>query len=206
MADGYGFGAEGDWKAAALVRILKVMGDGLPGGTSFMEDYTYHLGDPVPEVLGAHMLEVCPSIAGTRPRCEIHPLSIGGRSDPVRLVFDAAPGPAVVVGMADLGDRFRLIANEVDIVAPDEPLPRLPVARAVWRPRPDLATAAEAWLIGRRAAPHGADDVASASTSSPTSRRSRTSSSWRSTGRRPSGRSRTSCAGTRPYYFLNRGT
>jgi L-arabinose isomerase len=146
MADGYGFGAEGDWKAAALVRILKVMGEGLPGGTSFMEDYTYHLGDPVPEVLGAHMLEVCPSIAGGRPSCEIHPLAIGGRSDPVRLIFDAAPGPAVVLGLADLGDRFRLIANEVDVVEPDAPLPRLPVARAVWRPRPDLPIAAEAWL------------------------------------------------------------
>jgi L-arabinose isomerase len=146
MAEGYGFGAEGDWKAAALVRILKVMGEGLPGGTSFMEDYTYHLGDPVPEVLGAHMLEVCPSIASGRPSCEIHPLSIGGRADPVRLVFDAAPGPAVVVGLADLGDRFRLIANEVDVVEPDAPLPRLPVARAVWRPRPTLVTAAEAWL------------------------------------------------------------
>ena len=146
MADGYGFGAEGDWKAAALVRILKVMGEGLPGGTSFMEDYTYHLGDPVPEVLGAHMLEVCPSLAAGRPSCEIHPLSIGGRSDPVRLVFDAAPGPAVILGLADLGDRFRLIASEVDVVAADAPLPKLPVARAVWRPRPSLATAAEAWL------------------------------------------------------------
>jgi len=146
MADGYGFGAEGDWKAAALVRILKVMGEGLPGGASFMEDYTYHLGDPVPEVLGAHMLEVCPSIAEGRPSCEIHPLSIGGRSDPVRLVFDAAPGPATAVGLVDLGDRFRMIANEVEIVRPDHPLPRLPVARAVWRPMPDLATAAEAWL------------------------------------------------------------
>ena len=146
MAEGYGFGAEGDWKAGALVRLLKVMGEGLPGGTSFMEDYTYHLGDPVPEVLGAHMLEVCPSIAGGRARCEIHPLSIGGKGDPVRLVFDAAPGPAVVLGLVDLGDRFRLIANEVDLVTPDEPLPKLPVARAVWRPRPDLATAAEAWL------------------------------------------------------------
>jgi L-arabinose isomerase len=146
MADGYGFGAEGDWKAAALVRILKAMGAGLPGGTSFMEDYTYHLGDPVPEVLGAHMLEVCPSIAEGRPSCEIHPLSIGGKGDPVRLIFDAAPGAAVVLGLADLGDRFRLIANEVDIVRPDAPLPRLPVARAVWRPRPDLPTAAESWL------------------------------------------------------------
>ena len=147
MADGYGFGAEGDWKAAALVRILKVMGDGLPGGTSFMEDYTYHLGDPVPEVLGAHMLEVCPSLTTDRPSCEIHPLSIGGRSDPVRLVFDAAPGPAVILGLADLGDRFRLIASEVDVVDADAPLPMLPVARAVWRPRPSLATAAEAWLM-----------------------------------------------------------
>jgi L-arabinose isomerase len=146
MADGYGFGAEGDWKAAALVRILKVMGQGLDGGTSFMEDYTYHLGEPLPAVLGAHMLEVCPSIAGDRPSCEIHPLSIGGRRDPVRLVFDAAPGPAVIVGLADLGDRFRLIANEVDVVAPQEPLPKLPVARAVWQPRPSLSTAAEAWL------------------------------------------------------------
>jgi len=146
MADGYGFGAEGDWKAGALVRILKVMAEGLPGGTSFMEDYTYHLGDPVPEVLGAHMLEVCPSIANGHVSCEIHPLSIGGRSDPVRLVFDAAPGPAVILGLADLGRRFRLISSTVDIVEPDAPLPSLPVARAVWRPRPDLATAAEAWL------------------------------------------------------------
>jgi len=146
MAEGYGFGAEGDWKAAALVRILKVMAEGLPGGTSFMEDYTYHLGDPVPEVLGAHMLEVCPSLASGRPSCEIHPLSIGGRADPVRLVFDAAPGPAIVLGLADMGDRFRLVASTVDIVEPDAPLPRLPVARAVWRPRPDLATAAESWL------------------------------------------------------------
>jgi L-arabinose isomerase len=146
MADGYGFGAEGDWKAAALVRILKVMAEGLPGGTSFMEDYTYHLGDPVPEVLGAHMLEVCPSLTAERPSCEIHPLSIGGRSDPVRLVFDAAPGPAVILGLADLGDRFRLIASEVDVVDADAPLPNLPVARAVWRPRPSLAVAAEAWL------------------------------------------------------------
>jgi L-arabinose isomerase len=147
MADGYGFGAEGDWKAAALVRILKTMADGLPGGTSFMEDYTYHLGDPTPEVLGAHMLEVCPSLTNGRPSCQIHPLSIGGRSDPVRLVFDAASGKGLIVGLADLGDRFRLIANEVDVVEPDAPLPMLPVARAVWRPRPDLPTAAESWLM-----------------------------------------------------------
>jgi L-arabinose isomerase len=146
MADGYGFGAEGDWKAAALVRILKVMAAGLPGGTSFMEDYTYDLSDEGPLVLGAHMLEICPSIAAGRPTCEVHPLSIGGRDDPVRLVFTAVPGPAVVVSLVDLGDRFRLIANEIEIIPPPEPLPKLPVARAVWRPQPDLATAATAWL------------------------------------------------------------
>ncbi len=147
MADGFGFGAEGDWKSAVMVRLLKVMATGLPGGTSFMEDYTYHLDPGGPKVLGAHMLEVCPTIADGRPRCEIHPLSIGGRSDPVRLVFDAAPGPAVVAAVTDLGDRFRLMANVVDIV-PAEPLPRLPVARAVWQPRPELRTALETWLIG----------------------------------------------------------
>jgi L-arabinose isomerase len=146
MADGYGFAGEGDWKTAALVRISKVMSAGLDGGTSFMEDYTYHLGPNGPKVLGAHMLEVCPSISGERPRCEIHPLSIGARDDPVRLVFTAAPGPAVVVGLLDLGTRFRLLANEVEVVPPDEELPRLPVARAVWRPAPSLAVAAEAWL------------------------------------------------------------
>jgi L-arabinose isomerase len=147
MADGFGFGGEGDWKTSALLRVLKVMSAGRPGGTSFMEDYTYHLGPGEQLILGAHMLEVCPSIAGDRPRCEIHPLSIGDREDPVRLVFTAAPGPAFVVGMADLGDRFRLTANEIDVVPPVEPLPRLPVARAVWKPRPDLTTAAEGWLL-----------------------------------------------------------
>ncbi len=146
MADGYGFGGEGDWKAAALVRILKVMATGLPGGTSFMEDYTYDLTPGGQKVLGAHMLEICPSIAAGRPSCEIHPLSIGGHDDPVRLVFTAAPGPAVVVSLVDLGDRFRLIANEVDVVVPPEELPKLPVARALWTPRPDFTTAAEAWL------------------------------------------------------------
>jgi L-arabinose isomerase len=146
MADGYGFGGEGDWKTAVLLRTLKVMGAGLPGGTSFMEDYTYHLEPGRELILGAHMLEVCPSIAAGVPSCEIHPLGIGGREDPVRLVFDAAPGPAIVVGLSDLGDRFRLVANEIDVVAPPEPLPRLPVARAVWRPRPDWGTSTEAWL------------------------------------------------------------
>ncbi len=152
MADGYGFAAEGDWKTAALVRIAKVMSSGLDGGTSFMEDYTYDLAPAGPAVLGAHMLEVCPSIAAGRPSCEIHPLSIGGRADPVRLVFTAAPGPAVLVGLLDLGDRFRLVLNEVELVQPAEDLPRLPVARALWRPKPDFATAAEAWL--RAGAPH----------------------------------------------------
>jgi L-arabinose isomerase len=147
MADGYGFGAEGDWKTAALLRMLKVMTTGLDGGTSFMEDYTYDFRPDDPKVLGAHMLEVCPSIAAGRPTCEIHPLSIGGKQDPVRLVFTARPGPAIIVSLVDLGDRFRLVANEVDVIPPDADLPKLPVARAVWRPRPDLATAAEAWLV-----------------------------------------------------------
>lgn len=147
MADGFGFGAEGDWKTAALVRLVKVMATGLPGGTSFMEDYTYDLDPAAPKVLGAHMLEVCPSIARSRPRCEIHPLSIGSRSDPVRLVFDADTGPAVVAGMTDLGARFRIVANVVDVVDAGHELPRLPVARAVWQPRPDLCTAVESWLI-----------------------------------------------------------
>jgi L-arabinose isomerase len=147
MADGYGFGAEGDWKTAALVRILKVMSAGLEGGTSFMEDYTYDLPPGNARVLGAHMLEVCPSLASDKPSCEIHPLSIGGKDDPVRLVFTAAPGPAVLLSLLDMGDRFRMIANEVEVVLPDGELPKLPVARAVWRPKPDLETAAEAWLL-----------------------------------------------------------
>ncbi len=146
MADGYGFGGEGDWKTAILVRLLKAMGEGLPGGVSFMEDYTYHLGPGRPKVLGAHMLEVCPTIAAGRPRCEIHPLSIGAREDPVRLVFDAASGPGFVTGLLDLGDRFRMVLNEIDVVGPDEPLARLPVGRAVWEPRPSLSVAAECWL------------------------------------------------------------
>ncbi len=119
MADGYGFGAEGDWKAAAMLRAAKVMAAGLPGGTSFMEDYTYHLpanGDAL--VLGSHMLEICPSIAAGQPSCEIHPLGIGGKEDPVRLVFDAPAGPAVNATLVDLGDRFRMVLNEVEVVNP----------------------------------------------------------------------------------------
>lgn len=146
MADGYGFGAEGDWKTAALVRAMKVMGAGLPGGTSFMEDYTYHLNDDGMKVLGAHMLEVCESIAEGKPSLEIHPLSIGGKADPVRLVFNTRSGPAANAAVIDLGDRFRMMVNEVEVVPPDEPLPRLPVARAVWVPKPNLKTAASAWI------------------------------------------------------------
>jgi L-arabinose isomerase len=146
MADGYGFGGEGDWKTSALLRILKVAAAGLPGGTSFMEDYTYHLEGDAPKILGAHMLEVCPSITESRPRLEVHPLGIGGREDPARLVFTADPAPGIVLGWCDLGDRFRWVANEIDVVEPDEPLPKLPVARAVWQPRPDFSTATEGWL------------------------------------------------------------
>ncbi len=146
MADGYGFGGEGDWKTSVMLHTVKAMAAGRPGGTSFMEDYTYDLGSPIPKILGAHMLEVCPSIAAVRPKLEIHPLGIGDREDPVRLVFDAAPGPAVVLGIADMGDRFRFVANEITVVAPDQPLPKLPVARAVWEPAPDLETSTECWL------------------------------------------------------------
>jgi L-arabinose isomerase len=146
MADGYGFGAEGDWKHAALLRTLKVMAAGLPGGTSFMEDYTYHLDPQDQKVLGAHMLEICPSLAARQPSCEIHPLGIGGKSDPVRLVFDCQAGPAINASLVDLGDRFRLVVNQLDVVPPDEPLPKLPVARALWVPQPDLVTAATAWI------------------------------------------------------------
>ncbi len=146
MADGYGFGAEGDWKTAALVRTMKVMSAGLEGGTSFMEDYTYHLKGGG-KVLGAHMLEVCPSIAEGRPSLEIHPLSIGGKADPVRLVFNARGGPALNASIVDLGDRFRMVVNEVDVVSPEEPLPKLPVARAIWVPRPNLNVASTAWIL-----------------------------------------------------------
>ncbi len=146
MVDGYGFGAEGDWKAAAMVRASKVMAAGLEGGTSFMEDYTYHLSAGDGQVLGAHMLEICPSIAADRPSCEIHPLGIGGKEDPVRLVFDAPPGAAVNATVIDLGNRFRMIVNEVEVVSPPEPLAKLPVARALWNAKPNLKTAAAAWI------------------------------------------------------------
>lgn len=145
MEAGYGFGGEGDWKTAALVRVFKVMAAGLPGGTSFMEDYTYDFGGTA-KVLGAHMLEICPSIAAGKPSVEIHPLSIGGKEDPVRLVFTAPPGPAVNASLVQVGSRFRIVANAVDVVDPPESLPQLPVARALWVTRPDLQTAAAAWI------------------------------------------------------------
>jgi L-arabinose isomerase len=146
MRDGYGFGAEGDWKTAAMVRAMKVMSAGLPGGVSFMEDYTYHFSPTGDKILGAHMLEVCPTIADAKPRLEIHPLGIGGKADPVRLVFNAHVGPAVAACITDMGQRFRMVASVVDVVPPDEDLPKLPVARALWKPRPDLRTNAAAWI------------------------------------------------------------
>ena len=147
MADGYGFGPEGDWKTSILVRLVKAMGEGLKGGSSLMEDYTYDFGADATAVLGAHMLEVCPSIAGAKPTCEIHPLFVGEREDPVRLVFTGAAGPGVVVGMVDMGTHLRLVANEVDAIDAPSDLPKLPTARALWVPRPDFTTAAETWLM-----------------------------------------------------------
>jgi len=146
MADGYGFGGEGDWKTAVLIRAAKVMGAGLPGGASLMEDYTYNLVPGEESILGAHMLEICPSLTTKKPSLEIHPLGIGGREDPVRLVFDTDAGAGVVVALSDMRDRFRLVANVVEVIDLPAPLPHLPVARAVWKPAPDLATSAAAWI------------------------------------------------------------
>jgi L-arabinose isomerase len=147
MADGYGFGAEGDWKTAALVRLMKAMAAGLEGGTSFMEDYTYHLEKGHAKVLGAHMLEVCASLAGKKASLEMHPLSIGGKDDPARLVFSVREGPALNATLLDMGNRFRMVVNEVDVVQPEQPLKKLPVASAVWLPRPSLPVAAAAWIL-----------------------------------------------------------
>ncbi len=146
MADGYGFGAEGDWKTAAMVRAVKVMGEGLKGGGSFMEDYTYHLNPAGKLVLGAHMLEVCPSIADRKPSLEVHPLGIGGKMDPARLVFNTLTGLATNASLIDMGNRFRLLVNEVDVVAPKQAMPKLPVAQAVWKPRPNLESACASWI------------------------------------------------------------
>jgi L-arabinose isomerase len=147
MADGYGFAGEGDWKTAAMVRTLKVMAAGLPGGNSFMEDYTYHFDPANSLVLGSHMLEICPSIAAGKPSCEIHALGIGGKADPVRLVFDAPAGPAINVSLIDMGNRFRLLVNEVEAVSITEALPKLPVARVLWKPMPDMQTGCAAWIL-----------------------------------------------------------
>jgi L-arabinose isomerase len=146
MAEGYGFGAEGDWKTAALVRAMKIMAAGLPGGTSFMEDYTYHLNPSGMMVLGAHMLEICPSIAVGKPSLEFHELGIGGKDDPARLVFNTRKGPALNASLIDMGNRFRLLINEVDVV-PSKPMPKLPVANVIWVPKPSLQTSAAAWIL-----------------------------------------------------------
>jgi len=147
MAAGYGFAGEGDWKTAALVRAMKTMASGLPGGNSFMEDYTYHFDPNNPLVLGSHMLEICESIADGKPSCEIHPLGIGGKADPVRLVFNSAAGPALNASIIDMGNRFRLLVNEVVAVAPIQSLPKLPVARVLWKPYPDMKTGCAAWIL-----------------------------------------------------------
>ncbi|MHC1692875.1 MAG: L-arabinose isomerase [Sphaerochaetaceae bacterium] len=147
MAEGYGFAGEGDWKTAAMVRALKVMGSTLDGGTSFMEDYTYNLAENDMYDLGAHMLELCPSIAAIQPTLEVHPLGIGDREDPARLVFDGRPGPAICTALVDFGNRFRIVLNEVETVASPHPFAKLPVARVLWKPLPDLTTAAEAWIL-----------------------------------------------------------
>jgi L-arabinose isomerase len=147
MAEGYGFGAEGDWKTAAILRTLWVMAKGLPGGTSFLEDYTYHFHGAESAILQAHMLEVSPEIAGQQPRLEVHPLGIGGKADPARLVFTARPGAGIAATIVDMGNRFRMIVNNVNVIEPEQALPKLPVASALWIPQPDLETGAAAWIL-----------------------------------------------------------
>jgi L-arabinose isomerase len=146
MAAGYGYAGEGDWKTAAMVRALKVMASGMKGGNSFMEDYTYHFDPKNRLVLGSHMLEICPTIAAGKSSCEIHALGIGGKEDPVRLVFNAPAGPALNVSLVDMGNRFRILVNEVEAVEITEQLPKLPVARALWKPQPDMQTGCAAWI------------------------------------------------------------
>lgn len=147
MADGYGFGGEGDWKTAALVRAAKVMDQGLEGGSSFMEDYTYDFRQDRSRVLGSHMLEICPSIAMGTPKVEIHPLGIGGKEDPARLVFDVDAGSAIMATFVDMGNRFRMVINEVEAVKPEQELPKLPVARVLWDPMPNLEISAQTWIL-----------------------------------------------------------
>jgi L-arabinose isomerase len=147
MAAGYGYGGEGDWKTSAMVHIMKVMASGMKGGNSFMEDYTYHFDPANPLVLGSHMLEICPSIAAGKVKCEVHPLGIGGKEDPVRLVFNASAGPAINVSLVDMGNRFRLIVNEVEAVEVQEAFPKLPTARALWKPQPSMEVGLQAWIL-----------------------------------------------------------
>ena len=149
MEKGYGFGAEGDWKTAAMVRVMKIMTEGMKGakGTSFMEDYTYNLVPGKEGILQAHMLEVCPTIADGKISIKEQPLSMGDREDPARLVFTAKEGPAVATSLIDLGDRFRLIINDVNCKKTEKPMPKLPVATAFWTPEPNLQTGAEAWIL-----------------------------------------------------------
>ncbi|WP_373513012.1 L-arabinose isomerase [Persicitalea sp.] len=147
MAAGYGYGGEGDWKTAALVHTLKTMATGLPGGNSFMEDYTYHFDSQNSMVLGSHMLEICPTIAAGQVRCEVHPLGIGGKEDPVRLVFDGAAGSALNVSLIDLGNRFRLLVNEVEAVEITQDFPKLPTARVLWKPQPSMELGLQAWIL-----------------------------------------------------------
>jgi len=162
MEQGYGFGGEGDWKTAMLVRAMKVMASGLKGGTSFMEDYTYHFEPGKEAILGAHMLEVCPTVAAGKPRIEVHPLGIGGKADPARIVFDAAQGLAVCATIVDLGDRFRMIANEVESIKIENPMPKLPVARVLWKPFPNIYDAAASWILAGGAHHSGYSTVVSA--------------------------------------------
>jgi len=147
MGQGYGFAGEGDWKTAALVRAMKVMGSGLKGGNAFMEDYTYHFNPNNSLVLGSHMLEVDESLANGKASCEVHPLGIGGKADPARLVFNVAGGPALNASVIDMGNRFRLLVNEVEAVEPEHDLPNLPVARVLWKPYPDMKTGCAAWIL-----------------------------------------------------------
>ncbi len=146
MAQGYGYGGEGDWKVAAMTAILKAMSEGQTGGTAFMEDYTYNLNPDATYSLGAHMLEVCPSVAAEKPRIEVHPLGIGDREPPARLVFEGHAGKGIVVSLVDMGGRLRLIVQDIEAVKPILPMPNLPVARVMWRALPDLTTGVECWI------------------------------------------------------------
>ena len=146
MAQGYGYGGEGDWKVSAMTAILKAMGENGNGASAFMEDYTYHLVKGQEYSLGAHMLEMCPSIAAGRPRIEVHPLGIGEREPPARLVFEGKPGDAIVVSLIDMGGRLRLVCQDIHCVKPIPPMPNLPVARVMWQAEPSLTTGVECWI------------------------------------------------------------